>query len=282
LAVVTINRIRIGTGCPLALIAGPCVIENRRRTLFLAREVARIASGVGIPFIFKASYDKANRTSLGSYRGPGLREGLKILAEAGQTAGVPVLTDVHSPQEACAAARVVDVIQIPAFLCRQTDLLVAAGETGKVVNIKKGQFMAPGDMAHAVVKVRSTGNRSVLLTERGATFGYHNLVVDFRALAIMRETGCPVVFDATHSVQLPGGAGKASAGERAFVAPLARAAVAFGVDALFLEVHDRPAAARSDGANMIPLIELERLLRQALAVEAALRKDRSRMRETTP
>ena len=238
----------IGRGRPLALIAGPCVIESEEHVHFLAREIARIAG----PFIFKASFDKANRSSISSYRGPGLKEGLRILAGIRQ-AGYPVLTDIHEPAQAAPAGEVVDVIQIPAFLCRQTDLLLEAGRTGKMVNIKKGQFVSPHDIRHAAEKVASTGNNNILLTERGTTFGYNNLVVDMRGLAIMREFGWPVVFDATHSVQMPGAAGTASGGQPQFIAPLSRAAVAAGVDGIFVEVHEAPERALSDGPNALRL-----------------------------
>ncbi len=238
----------IGSGRPLALIAGPCVIESEEHVHFLAREIGSIVG----PFIFKASFDKANRSSLESYRGPGLKEGLRILAGVKQ-AGYPVLTDVHEPAQVGPAAEVVDVLQIPAFLCRQTDLLVEAGRTGKTVNIKKGQFVSPHDIRHAAEKVASTGNNNILLTERGTTFGYNNLVVDMRGLAIMREFGWPVIFDATHSVQMPGAAGSKSSGQPQFIAPLSRAAVAAGVDGIFVEVHEAPERALSDGPNALRL-----------------------------
>jgi 2-dehydro-3-deoxyphosphooctonate aldolase (KDO 8-P synthase) len=238
----------IGPGRPLALIAGPCVIESEEHVHFLARE---IGSMVG-PFIFKASFDKANRSSLDSYRGPGLQEGLRIL-EGVKRAGYPVLTDIHEPCQAGPAAEVVDVLQIPAFLCRQTDLLVEAGRTGKIVNIKKGQFVPPHDIRHAAEKVAATGNNRIWLTERGTTFGYNNLVVDMRGLAIMREFGWPVIFDATHSVQMPGAAGSKSSGQPQFIAPLSRAAVAAGVDGVFVEVHEAPERALSDGPNALRL-----------------------------
>jgi 2-dehydro-3-deoxyphosphooctonate aldolase (KDO 8-P synthase) len=253
---VTINeQIAFGEGLPLALIAGPCVIESAEHVEFLAREIARLAG----PFVFKASFDKANRSSVRSYRGPGLAEGVRILASV-RKLGIPVLTDIHEPAQAERAAEGADILQIPAFLCRQTDLLIAAGRTGRAINIKKGQFVAPHDMRHAVDKVASTGNDRVLLTERGTTFGYNNLVVDMRGLAIMRELGCPVIFDATHSVQLPGAAGTASGGQPQFIAPLARAAVAAGVDGLFVEVHEAPERALSDGANALRLDALNPLL----------------------
>lgn len=238
----------IGPGRPLALIAGPCVIESEEHVQFLAREIGRIAG----PYIFKASFDKANRSSIGSYRGPGLKEGLRILAGV-KKAGYPVLTDIHEPAQAAPAAEVVDVLQIPAFLCRQTDLLIEAGRTGKMVNIKKGQFVSPRDIRHAAEKVASTGNNNIVLTERGTTFGYNNLVVDMRGLAIMREFGWPVVFDATHSVQMPGAAGTVSGGQPQFIAPLSRAAVAAGVDGIFVEVHEAPERALSDGPNALRL-----------------------------
>ena len=246
---VNINpEIEIGEGRPLALIAGPCVIESEDHVHFLAREIRKIAG----PFIFKASFDKANRSSVNSYRGPGVAEGLRILKGV-RDAGFAVLTDIHEPAQAALAAESVDILQIPAFLCRQTDLLVEAGRTGKVVNIKKGQFVAPHDILHAAEKVASTGNNRILLTERGSSFGYNNLVVDMRGLAIMRETGWPVVFDATHSVQLPGAAGTASGGQPQFIGTLAKAAVAAGADALFVEVHESPQRALSDGANALRL-----------------------------
>lgn len=268
---VTVGDYQIGPGQPLALIAGPCVIESEGGCRRIAERLKVIAHSAGFPLLFKASFDKANRTSVDSYRGPGLEQGLAILDRVRRHLDLPVLTDIHTPDQAAVAAEAVDVLQVPAFLSRQTDVLVAAGETGKPVNIKKGQFLAPEDLAHAVRKVESTGNKQVLLTERGTTFGYHNLVVDFRSFRLMADIGCPVVFDATHSVQLPGGAGAASGGQREFVPLLARAAAAAGVHALFLEVHDDPEHALSDGPNMWPLDELSGLLRQLRAVhEAAL------------
>ena len=241
-------QISIGEGRPLALIAGPCVIESEEHVHFLAGEIRKIAG----PFIFKASFDKANRSSTASYRGPGLKEGLRILKTV-HDAGTPVLTDIHEPAQAELAADSVDILQIPAFLCRQTDLLVAAGRTGRIVNIKKGQFVAPHDIQHAAEKVASTGNNKILITERGSSFGYNNLVVDMRGLAIMRGFGWPVVFDATHSVQLPGASGTVSGGQPQFIAPLSRAAVAAGCDAVFVEVHEAPERALSDGANALRL-----------------------------
>ena len=239
---------RIERGAPLALIAGPCVIESEEHVRYLAAAIREIAGG----FIFTASFDKANRSSISSYRGPGLREGLRILAGLKRD-GYTILTDIHEPSQAGPAAEVADILQIPAFLCRQTDLLVEAGRTGKTVNIKKGQFVAPLDMRLAADKVASTGNTNILLTERGTTFGYHNLVVDMRSLKIMRDLGYPVVFDATHSVQMPGAAGSASGGQPEFIEPLARAAVAAGVDAVFVEVHEAPERALSDGPNALRL-----------------------------
>jgi len=247
--VIEVNaQIQIGGGAPLALIAGPCVIESEEHVHFLAREIQKVAGA----FIFKASFDKANRSSVNSYRGPGLKEGLRILKGV-RDAGFAVLTDIHEPAQAALAAEVADILQIPAFLCRQTDLLVEAGRTGRVVNIKKGQFIAPLDIRHAADKVASTGNNRILLTERGTTFGYNNLVVDMRGLAMMRGLGWPVVFDATHSVQLPGASGTASGGQPEFIGPLSRAAVAAGCDAVFIEVHEAPERALSDGANALHL-----------------------------
>lgn len=244
------------------LIAGPCVIESEEHVHFLAEAIrARVGD-----FIFKASFDKANRSSVQSYRGPGLKEGMRILAGL-KAKGFPILTDIHEPGQAEEVAEVADVLQIPAFLCRQTDLLVAAGRTGRIVNIKKGQFVAPGDMRHAIEKVASTGNRQVVLTERGSSFGYHNLVVDMRGLAIMKELGVPVVFDATHSVQLPSAAGGASGGQPQFIAPLARAATAVGIDGIFVETHDRPSHALSDGANALPLDQLAPLWDQLRRIQ---------------
>jgi 2-dehydro-3-deoxyphosphooctonate aldolase (KDO 8-P synthase) len=256
----------VGSG-GLFLIAGPCVIESEAHAFSIAEAVQRIAADLGVPYIFKASYDKANRTSVKSFRGPGLMEGTRILARIAKDTGLPVLTDVHEPAHCAVAAEAVDVLQIPAFLCRQTDLLVAAGKTGRAVNVKKGQFVAPWDMNHGVEKVRSTGNERVFLTERGSSFGYNNLVVDFRSLAIMRGLA-PVVFDATHSVQQPSAAGGVSGGQPEFIPLLARAAVAAGVDGLFVEVHDDPATAKSDGANALDLKLLKPLLETLLAIRA--------------
>ncbi len=247
---------------PLAVIAGPCVIESRDHAIDCAGRLKAIFEETGIPFIFKASYDKANRTSIESFRGPGIEAGLSILAEVKKEIAVPVLSDVHTEEEIGPAAEVLDILQIPAFLCRQTDLVLKAAQTGKPVNIKKGQFLAPWDMKHVVDKFKSTGNENISLTERGFMFGYNNLVVDMRSLVIMREFGCPVVFDCTHSLQLPGGQGTTSGGQRELVAPLTRAAVAVGVDALFMEVHPDPDNAPSDGPNMIKMETLPELLEQ--------------------
>ena len=247
-------------GMPLFLIAGPCVIESETHGRMMAERVAKIAADAGVPYIFKASYDKANRSSVNSFRGPGLKEGLRILAKIKSDLGVSILTDIHEAPHAAPAAEVCDVLQIPAFLARQTDLLVAAGKTGRVVNIKKPQFVSPWDMKNAIEKVGSTGNRQIILTERGVSFGYQNLVVDFRSFPVLKKSGYPVVFDVTHSVQLPGGQGHASGGQPEFIEPLARAGVAAGVDGIFLETHDNPAKALSDGANALPLGELAGLL----------------------
>jgi 2-dehydro-3-deoxyphosphooctonate aldolase (KDO 8-P synthase) len=264
--------VAIGGGAPLAFLAGPCVIESETHALRMARALAEITHRLGVPYVFKASFDKANRSALASFRGPGLTEGLRILRAVRDQVGVPILSDIHEPAQAAAAAEVLDILQIPAFLCRQTDLLLAAGRTGKAVNIKKGQFLSPWDIRHGIDKVRSTGNDKTLVTERGTTFGYQNLVVDFRALAIMRGFGAPVIMDATHAVQLPGGRGDASGGQAEFIPLLARAAAAVGIDALFCEVHDDPAAARSDGPNALPLPRVEPLLRRVLAIGAAARE----------
>jgi 2-dehydro-3-deoxyphosphooctonate aldolase (KDO 8-P synthase) len=267
---VDIGPFKVGAGHPHFLIAGPCVIESERLALDTAQRIAEIAHALNLPYIFKSSYDKANRTSGSSFRGPGLRAGLAILKKVRDQVGVPVLTDVHSVEEAARAGEVVDVLQIPAFLCRQTDLLHAAARTGRVVNVKKGQFLSPGDMAHVVAKLEASGTRRILLTERGTTFGYHNLVVDMRAFPIMRRFGYPVVFDATHSVQLPGGAGTHSSGQREFVAPLACAAAAAGCDGFFMEVHPDPDRALSDGPTMVPLHSLKQLLERLVRIcEAA-------------
>jgi 2-dehydro-3-deoxyphosphooctonate aldolase (KDO 8-P synthase) len=262
-------RVGFGAGAPLALIAGPCVIEGERFTLKVAGMLAKLARRHRIPLVFKASFDKANRTSAKSFRGPGLKEGLRILAKVRQETSLPVLTDVHEQVHAFAAGEVVDAVQVPAFLARQTDLLVAAARTGLPVNIKKGQFMAPEDMAHAVEKIRACGNRSVLLTERGTSFGYHNLVVDMRSIPLMAALGAPVVFDATHSVQTPSSQGGKSGGRREFIPILVRAACAAGVDALFIETHPSPDQAMSDGPNSWPLSRLGDLWDCAVAVSKA-------------
>ncbi len=261
--------IEIGPGRPLVFIAGPCVIESRQQALRMAALLKAIAGEHRLPLIFKASYDKANRSSLDSFRGPGLAEGLDILAEVRAVTGLPLLTDVHEPAQAAAAGRVVDVLQVPAFLCRQTDLLLACGATGRAVNVKKGQFMAPHDMGNVADKVRSTGNGRVTLTERGSSFGYNNLVVDLRSLAIMRRFA-PVVFDVTHSLQLPGGLGNATGGAKEFFLELARGAVAAGVDGVFVEVHEDPARARSDSTTQLAPEEFRTLVKQVLAVRAAV------------
>ncbi len=268
---VAIGPVRIGGG-PLTLIAGPCVIEGEAHALGLAGRLRDIAASRGVPFVFKASFDKANRTSVTSYRGPGLEEGLRILSRVKSEVAVPVLTDIHEAWQADAAAQVADVLQIPAFLCRQTDLLLAAGRTGRAVNIKKGQFLAPRDVRHAVAKVVSTGNDQVLVTERGTSFGYNNLVVDVRAFPMLREIGYPVVFDVTHSLQLPGAGDGVTAGLAEYIEPLASAGVAAGVDGVFLEVHEEPARARSDAQNALRLDALGPLLDRLLRIDAAVRE----------
>jgi len=267
---VIVKDIKIGDKNPLVLIAGPCVIESESLCLETAKRIKGIAEKLNIPFIFKSSFDKANRLSIDSYRGPGLKKGLDVLNKVKQKIKVPILTDIHCLREIDEIAKVVDIIQIPAFLCRQTDMVVAAAKTGKVVNIKKGQFLAPWDILPIIKKAEGTGNHKILITERGVSFGYNNLVTDFRSFAIMREFGYPVIYDATHSVQLPGGKGSSSAGQREFVEGLSRAAIAFGCDGLFLEVHPDPDKALCDGPNMINLESLERLLKQAKAIEKAL------------
>jgi len=268
----SIEKIKFGAGAPLFLIAGPCVIESEAHAMMMAEKLGAIAAELGVPYIFKASYDKANRSSVASYRGPGLEDGLKILAKIKKRTGLPVLTDVHDVSQVGPAADVCDIIQIPAFLSRQTDLLVAAGKSGAVVNIKKGQFLSPAEMGNAAEKVASTGNEKIILTERGNSFGYQNLVVDMRSLPIMRKFGYPVVFDVTHSVQLPGGEGKSSGGQPEFIEPLARAGTATGVDGIFLEVHDNPAKALSDGSNALPLNQFRPLMEKILAISGLVRK----------
>jgi 2-dehydro-3-deoxyphosphooctonate aldolase (KDO 8-P synthase) len=271
---VIVGDVRIGGANPITLIAGPCVIESEASAMRHAKALKAIADRLSIPFIFKASYDKANRTSINSYRGPGLKKGLKILKKIKDSLGVPVLSDIHCTEEVKPAAKVLDIIQIPAFLSRQTDLIVASARTGKAVNIKKGQFLAPWDMANVIKKIESTGNRKIILTERGVSFGYNNLVSDFRSLLIMKELGYPVVYDATHSVQMPGGKGDKSGGERKFIPYLSMAAVTCGADAIFMEVHENPEKALSDGPNMVKLSELEKMLLGLRRVERSCRMGR--------
>ncbi|HLW82322.1 MAG TPA: 3-deoxy-8-phosphooctulonate synthase [Candidatus Acidoferrales bacterium] len=267
-----VGGVKMGQGAPQFFIAGPCVIESEAHALMMAERLAAVARGLRVPLIFKASYDKANRSSVKSFRGPGLKEGLRILGEVKKKVGLPVLTDVHEPSQAAAAAAVCDVIQIPAFLCRQTDLLIAAGKTGCAVNIKKGQFVSPWEMANAVEKIASVGNKKIIVTERGASFGYQNLVVDMRSFPILRKLGYPVVFDVTHSVQLPGGEGKSSGGQPEFIEPLARAGTAAGVDGIFMEVHDNPAKALSDGANALALEKFKPLAEKIMKIAALVRE----------
>jgi 2-dehydro-3-deoxyphosphooctonate aldolase (KDO 8-P synthase) len=268
---VKIGKYEVGQGHPLLLLAGPCVLEGYEHSLAIGKEVKRITEKLGMPYVFKASYDKANRSSYKSFRGPGLKEGLAILAQIKKDLGVPIVSDVHETCQVEPAAEVLDILQIPAFLCRQTDLVFAAAKTGKVVNVKKGQFLAPWDMKNIIGKVEEAGNHNLLLTERGSSFGYNTLVTDMRGLAIMRELGYPVVMDATHSVQIPGGKGTTSGGQSQYVPHMARAAAAVGVDALFLEVHDNPAEALSDGPNMVRLDHLEALLKDVLAIDKIVR-----------
>ena len=276
---VRIGGLQIGGGAPLLLIGGPCAIEDERHALMMAERLQAITAAAGVPFVYKSSYDKANRSSIHAYRGPGLAEGLRILAQVKKATGLPVLSDVHDVSEVEPAAEVLDVLQVPAFLCRQTDLLLACGRSGRPVNVKKGQFLAPRDMANVVDKLRSVDCEAILLTERGTSFGYNNLVVDFRGLPIMRALGYPVVFDATHAVQLPGGQGDRSGGERQYVQALARAAVAVGVDGLFMEIHEDPdrtmADGRplSDGPNMLRLDDLPRLLDEIVGIRAGIARD---------
>ncbi|MBO6210627.1 MAG: 3-deoxy-8-phosphooctulonate synthase [Schwartzia sp.] len=269
---VKIRDFEIGAGNPLALIAGPCVLEGLERSLYIGREIKAITQRLGIPYVFKASFDKANRSAFNSFRGPGLEKGLEILAQIKKELDVPVITDIHTEAQAKPAAEVVDILQIPAFLCRQTDLVYQAALTGKPVNVKKGQFLSPKDMRNVVDKILEGGNPNIMLTERGASFGYNNLVVDMRSFPIMRSFGYPVVFDATHSVQIPGGLGTASSGNREYVEYLTRAAVGAGVDALFMEVHDNPEEALSDGPNMVYLDKLEELLKDSLSIYNIVRK----------
>ena len=278
-----VRSVRIGSlsigNSPLLLIAGPCVIESEEHALGLARRIRDITARCGVPYVFKASYDKANRTSTRSFRGPGIEEGVRILRLIRDEVGVPVLTDIHEPAQAAVAAQAADVLQIPAFLCRQTDLLVAAAQTGRVVNIKKGQFLAPADMRHAIEKVVSAGNDQVVVTERGTTFGYNNLVVDMRAFPQLRALGYPVVFDVTHSLQLPGAGDGVTAGQAEFIRPMASAGVAAGVDGVFMEVHERPELAKSDAQNALPLELLEPLLRRLVRLHAVSTDDTSRSAE---
>jgi 2-dehydro-3-deoxyphosphooctonate aldolase (KDO 8-P synthase) len=264
------NVVTVGSGKPLTLIAGPCVIENRDLVFEVAEAVNAVCKKLGVQYIFKASFDKANRTSASTFRGPGVTAGLAVLQEVKDKLGLPVLTDIHESSHVAEVAEVVDVLQIPAFLCRQTDLLMAAAATGKAINVKKGQFLSPQEMSQVAQKLRTAGVENLMLTERGNSFGYNTLVVDFRSLPQLQSFGCPVIFDATHSVQQPGGQGGTSGGQREYVAPLARAAVAVGVDGLFMEIHPNPDKALSDGPNMLPLHRLEPLLKQLLAIRAPL------------
>lgn len=269
---IVLGSLRLGGRNPLFLIAGPCVIESEKHAFGIAEQIREVARGLDIPLIFKASYDKANRSSVRSFRGPGLEEGLRILDRIKTALKVPILTDIHEPSHAAPAAKVCDVLQIPAFLSRQTDLLLAAAQTGRVINVKKAQFLSPWDMSNVVEKIASTGNTKIVLTERGASFGYQNLVVDMRCFPILERLGYPVVFDVTHSVQLPGGQGHSSGGQPEFIEPLARAAVATGIDGIFLETHDNPQAALSDGSNALPLSELRELLMRLKELSALVRR----------
>ncbi len=269
---IQVGGITIGAGAPLVLIAGPCVIESESHALETALEVRDIARRAGVPYVFKASYDKANRTSGESFRGPGLHEGIRVLARVREAAGVPILTDIHETSQAEPVATVADILQIPAFLSRQTDLLNAAAATGRVVNIKKGQFLAPDDMRHAIAKVKAAGNDRVIVTERGFTFGYHNLVVDMRAFPILRRLGCPVIYDVTHSLQLPGAGDGVTAGQAEFIEPLASAGVAAGIDGVFMEVHERPERAKSDAQNALKLSLLEPLLTRLVRIHSIARE----------
>jgi 2-dehydro-3-deoxyphosphooctonate aldolase (KDO 8-P synthase) len=269
---IQVGGITIGAGAPLVLIAGPCVIESENHAVETALAVRDIARRVGVPYVFKASYDKANRTSGASFRGPGLHEGIRVLARVREAAGVPILTDIHEPSQAEPVATVADILQIPAFLSRQTDLLIAAAATGRVVNIKKGQFLAPEDMRHAIAKVTAARNERVIVTERGFTFGYHNLVVDMRAFPILRSLGYPVIYDVTHSLQLPGGGDGVTAGQAEFIEPLASAGVAAGIDGIFMEVHERPERAKSDAQNALKLSLLEPLLTRLVRIHSIARE----------
>jgi 2-dehydro-3-deoxyphosphooctonate aldolase (KDO 8-P synthase) len=269
---VILNDIKFGGKNPFVLIAGPCMIEDESLVLSTAEKVKELTTKLGIPYVFKASFDKANRSSIHSHRGPGLEKGLEILAKVKEQFDLPVTSDIHEPGQAAVAAEVLDILQIPAFLCRQTDLLVAAGNTGKVINVKKGQFLAPWDMKNVVTKLRETGNENILLTERGSTFGYNNLVVDMRSLITMRELGAPVVFDATHSVQIPGGNGTSTGGKREYVPYLSRAAAAVGIDSIFMEVHPNPDEAFSDGPNMVKLENLEEVLKPIKEIDTLIKQ----------
>jgi len=269
---ISLDSYRLGGGNPLFLIAGPCVIESEAHARMMAERVAKIAADAGVPYIFKASYDKANRSSVKSYRGPGLVEGLRILGKIKADLHLPILTDIHDASQAAPASEVADILQIPAFLSRQTDLLIAAAKTGRIINVKKAQFLSPWDMGNVAEKITAAGNSKILLTERGASFGYNNLVVDMRAFPVLQKLGYPVVFDVTHSVQLPGGQGHASGGQPEFIEPLARAGVAAGVDGIFLETHDNPAVALSDGPNALPLTQLPQLLARLKELSTLVRR----------
>jgi 2-dehydro-3-deoxyphosphooctonate aldolase (KDO 8-P synthase) len=269
---IALGSLRLGTGNPLFLIAGPCVIESETRARKMAESVAEIARDAGVPYIFKASYDKANRSSIKGFRGPGMPEGLRILKKIKDDLKLPLLTDIHDASQAAPVAEVCDILQIPAFLSRQTDLLIAAAKTGRIVNVKKAQFLSPWDMSNVVEKIASAGNDKIILTERGASFGYQNLVVDMRSFPVLQKLGYPVVFDVTHAVQLPGGQGHASGGQPEFIEPLARAGAAAGVDGIFLETHDNPAAALSDGANALPLSQLRGLLDRLKELSSLVRR----------
>jgi 2-dehydro-3-deoxyphosphooctonate aldolase (KDO 8-P synthase) len=274
--IVRVGKIAFGGNSPFVLIAGPCVLEDRQSALRIARDLTQMTGRIGLPFVFKASYDKANRTSVNAYRGPGLIEGLKILSEIKERFGIPILSDVHQEKEIEKAAEVLDILQIPAFLCRQTDLILETASAGKTVNIKKGQFLAPWDIESVVKKIESTGNRRILLTERGVSFGYNNLVTDFTSLEIMSRTGYPVVYDVTHSLQQPGGLGNATGGRSEFIPLLARCGVAAGTDAIFMECHLNPGKALSDGHNMISLSRMEPLLRQMMEIDQIVKTKRNK------
>jgi 2-dehydro-3-deoxyphosphooctonate aldolase (KDO 8-P synthase) len=269
---ISLGSLRLGAGNPLFLIAGPCVIESESHARAMAERVAKIASDAGVPYIFKASYDKANRSSVKAFRGPGLAEGLRILGKIKSDLHLPILTDIHDASQAATASEVADILQIPAFLARQTDLLLAAAKTGRIVNVKKAQFLSPWDMGNVAEKIASSGNAKIIFTERGASFGYNNLVVDMRSFPVLAQLGYPVVYDVTHSVQLPGGQGHASGGQPEFIEPLARAGVAAGVDGIFLETHDNPAAALSDGPNALPLAQLPELLSRLKELSTLVRR----------